>query len=103
MILTMALTLFRSGVYILMVVLAIWVLRDSVLSDYSHILQDRLLNQAGLFGLAVIALGVVALIYEKVSAGPKKHRCKVCRKPVIAGEYYCREHLREIVDRVRQS
>jgi len=97
----MALTLFRLGIWILMAVLVVWVLRDAVLADFADHLSNRLLNQVGLVGLATLFLGVIAVIWEKLSAGPKKHRCKVCGKPVSAGEYYCREHLREIVDRAR--
>ena len=99
----MALLLFRIGIYVLLAVLAMWVLRDNVLKDFSATINDHLLNLVGLGGMAVLAMGFLALIYEKLSAGPKKTRCKVCRKPVIAGEFYCREHLREIVDRGRQA
>ncbi len=99
----MALTLFRSGIYILLIVLALWVLRDAVLKDFADILNDTLLNRAGFVGLLVIGVGFIALIYEKVTAGPKKTKCQVCGRPVIAGEFYCREHLRDIVDRVRHG
>ena len=99
--LRMALTLFRLGIWILVAVMAAWVLRDAVLADFAEHLSNHVLNQAGLVGVGTLLLGVVAVIWEKLSAGPKKHRCKVCGKPVIAGEYYCREHLREIVDRAR--
>jgi len=48
-----------------------------------------------------LAIGFLAMLYEKSSTGRKRTRCKICKKPVIAGEFYCREHLREIVDRAR--
>jgi hypothetical protein len=99
----MSLTCFRTGIWILLVVLAAWVLRDGVLENIRHLLNDRLIERAGLLGFATIGLGFLVMIYEKATAGPKKHKCKVCGRPVIAGEFYCREHLREIVDRVRQA
>jgi len=99
----MALTLFRVGIWILVTVLVVWVLRDNILAGFADHLTHHLLNQVGLVGLGTLALGVVAIIWEKLSAGRKKLRCKVCGKPVIAGEYYCREHLREIVDRARDN
>lgn len=99
----MALTLFRLGIYILLAVLALWVLRDAALSDFAHILNDQLLNRGGLAGVGVLVFGLLVMLYEKATAGRKRTRCKVCRKPVIAGEFYCREHLREIVERGRNA
>ena len=99
----MALTLFRAGIWILLAVLAMWVLRDAALRDFAHILNDTLLNRVGLFGFAVLGLGFLALLYEKATTGPRKTRCKVCGRPVFGTEFYCREHLREIVDRVRNT
>jgi len=99
----MALALFRIGVYVLLAVLALWVLRDNALKDFEAILSDQILNWAGMSGVGLLVLGFLAMIYEKTSAGRRKVRCKVCGKPVIAGEFYCREHLREIVDRARTS
>ena len=99
----MALTLFRTGIWILLAVLAMWVLRDAALKDFANLLNNQLLNRAGMLGFAVIGLGVLAMIYEKVAVRPKKAKCKVCGRPVIAGEFYCREHLRELVDRARED
>lgn len=99
----MALVLFRLGIYLLLAVLAMWVLREEVLSSFAHILTNRNLNLAGLAGLGMLAVGFLTLVYEKLTVGRKKTRCKVCGKPVIAGEYYCREHLRELVDRARND
>lgn len=99
----MALVLFRIGIWILLAVLAAWVLRDGVLKDFARFMTDEIITWAGISGFGVIGLGFLVLIYEKLSAGPKRNKCKVCRRPVIAGEFYCREHLRDIVDRVRQN
>lgn len=99
----MALVLFRIGIYLLLAVLAMWVLREEALRSFAHILTDRNLNYAGLAGLGLLALGFLTLVYEKLTVGRKKTRCKICGKPVIAGEFYCREHLREIVDRARND
>lgn len=97
----MAITLFRLGLWILLAVLATWVLRDNVLSDAAQFLNAQLLNRAGLLGIGTIALSVVALVFEKLTSGPVKRKCKTCGKPTIAGEFYCRPHLRDIMDRVR--
>jgi hypothetical protein len=100
----MALVLFRTGIWVLLAVLALWVLRDGgVLEDYAHLLSDELVTRLGIAGVAVLGLGFIVLIYEKLTVGPKKNKCKVCGRPVIAGEFFCREHLRDIVDRARQS
>lgn len=87
----------------LLAVLALWVLRDNVLKDFAATLSDEVLNWAAVAGVGLLFLGFLAMLYEKASAGRKKVRCKICGKPVIAGEFYCREHLREIVDRARSS
>lgn len=97
----MALALFRIGIYALLAVLALWVLRDNVLASFSGLLSDRVLNLLGFGGIVSLAIGFLAMLYEKSSTGRKRTRCKICKKPVIAGEFYCREHLREIVDRAR--
>ena len=99
----MALVLFRVGIYVLLAVLAAWVLRDGLLKSYASYLTEHILNIAGLVGIGLFVLGFLAMIYEKSTSGRRRTRCKICGKPVIAGEYYCREHLREIVDRARQS
>ena len=45
----------------------------------------------------VLAFGLLMLLIEKVFSGPGHTRCAVCRKRIIKGEMYCREHLRQVI------
>ncbi len=97
----MSVTFFRMGLWVILSVLALYVVRESYSGSMVAFLTDHLLNQLGAVGLGALALGVVAWLIEK--AMPKKQgRCRVCRKTVPAGEFYCRVHLRDVLERGRE-
>ncbi len=100
--LAMSITFFRTGLWIVFSVLALYVVRETYLGTTATFLTDRLLNDLGLVGLGAIALGVVAWILEKLTPKKKGH-CRVCRRPVPAGEFYCRLHLRDVLERSRDD
>jgi competence protein ComEC len=106
---TMSSIFIRLGLYTILVMLALSVAGQAFDLPYSEYLTSWHLGQAGLAALALIAAGIVMAILEKVRRKTKKGkgRCVICRRPVLVGDKYCREHLRQIIgeeqDRVRAS
>lgn len=95
----MSTTLLRLGLWILLLTLAGYVIRESV--DDVHVvelLNDELLRMAGLIGLGSIVVGIVVRIFEKVATKAIKTRCRVCGRAIPHGQTYCRPHLREILE-----
>jgi hypothetical protein len=95
----MSTTLLRLGLWILLLTLAGYVIRESV--DDAHLvelLNDELLRMAGIVGVASILVGVIVGIFQKLAKKAIKTRCRVCGRPIPHGQTYCRPHLREILD-----
>jgi hypothetical protein len=105
----MSSTIIRLGLYGILLVFAIFVAGQAFDLPYAAYLTSVHLGQALLAGLAVIAVGIVLQIGEKVRRKTKKGkgRCVICKRPVLVGDKYCREHLRQVIgdeqDRVRAS
>lgn len=45
----------------------------------------------------ILAAGLLLLLRDKLFRGPGHARCAICRKKIIKGEMYCREHLRQVI------
>ncbi|MFZ2491975.1 MAG: hypothetical protein WA208_10865 [Thermoanaerobaculia bacterium] len=90
--------LFRLGLWTLILVLGLYVLRESN-SDQSWaiLISGEMLVQALLVSAALIVAGIVAKVLGKGATAMSKNRCTVCRKPVPPGAIYCRAHLRSIL------
>ncbi|HEU5162924.1 MAG TPA: DNA internalization-related competence protein ComEC/Rec2 [Thermoanaerobaculia bacterium] len=104
---TMSSFFIRLGLYAILVMLAVFVAGQAFELPYAEYLTSAHLGQVGVAGLAVIAAGIVLRIFEKVRRKTKKGkgRCIICKRPVLVGDKYCREHLRQVIgeeqDRVR--
>jgi hypothetical protein len=95
----MSAILTRFGLYTILIVLAVFVLRENVDGiPYGEFLTDTLLVQVGLAGVVLAVVGVILGPFERLRTGSRK-KCVVCRAPVIVGKTYCRTHLREIIDK----
>lgn len=90
--------LLRLGLWTLILVLGLYVLRESN-SDQSwaHLISGEMLVQALMLSGALVLAGIVAKVLGKGATAMSKNRCTVCRKPVPQGAIYCREHLRSIL------
>jgi hypothetical protein len=92
-------TLLRFGLWIVLIVLALYVLGEtytnSALQEYA---SGAVLQKAGIFGLVLIAAGWVASFFDKVDLKTDYSRCLQCRKLIPRGELYCRQHLRRVLD-----
>lgn len=96
----MSQTLLRFGLWTVLIVLAGYVLRETFAdAPFAEFLTDSLLQNAGTVGLLLIAAGFVMRILERVWKKTVVRRCANCRQPVMHGELYCREHLRQVLAR----
>ena len=93
----MASILLRYGLWVVLIVLVAYVLRETFEGQaFAGMVSGSLLQKAGALGLLLIAAGAVVGIFEKLFS--KKHsRCAICKQKIAYGEIYCRAHLREIL------
>ena len=95
----MSSTLFRLGLWMLVVILAVFVMRETYNeSALAELVEDTLLQQAMMLAVLIVAAGVVLKIFEKGKNAVVKNRCRTCGRPVPSGAIYCREHLRSVLD-----
>lgn len=95
----MATTLLRFGLWIILLVLAGYVLRESLGdSPTAELLNDTILQNAGIVGAVALIIGAVLGLIQRVASKARKTRCRVCGKQVPHGQTYCRPHLREILE-----
>lgn len=96
----MSAILTRFGLYTILIVLAVFVLRENVDGiPYTEFLTDTLLVQVGLAGVVMVVAGIVIGPLERLQTKTSRKKCVVCRAPVIVGKMYCRTHLREIIEK----
>jgi hypothetical protein len=96
----MSQTLLRFGLWIVLIVLALYVVRESFNgSSGAEYVSDEILQHAGSFGILLIGVGAVAHLFEKAASKARFRHCSLCRQPVQKGELYCRTHLRQLVER----
>ena len=95
----MASTLLRIGLWLLVIVLALYVVHDSLEdSPAAEYVPTALLQKALIAGGALLIAGIVLRIFEKGAKVVAKPRCAVCRTPIPTGAIYCRQHLRTILE-----
>jgi predicted nucleic acid-binding Zn ribbon protein len=83
----------------LIFVLILYVLATTYPDEpFAELIPMAMLQQALVLSGIVIAVGIVLRILGKGAAavGPK-NRCRVCRRQIVTGAIYCREHLRSIL------
>ncbi len=104
----MSTTLLRLGLWILVLVLALYVIDASYGEQpIAEMIETSMLQQAMLLAGALIAAGIVTRVLGKGAKVVTKNRCQVCRTPIAPGAIYCRTHLRSILhdedDRTHQT
>lgn len=91
-------TLLRLGLWVLVAVLAVYVLGESFEESPIAEFADASILQKGIaLGVLLIAAGLVLRLFEKGAKVVVKNRCAICRTPVPHGAIYCRAHLRSIL------
>lgn len=94
----MSSTLLRLGLWIIIIVLALYVIHETYEnSPIADVVSVDLMQKALMVGGAAVALGFVLRIFEKGTKVVVKNRCRVCRTQIPSGAIYCREHLRTIL------
>ena len=94
----MSSTLLRLGLWIIVIVLAMYVVHesfeDSPVAEYAPM---NLLTKALVAGGALLVAGVIFRVLEKGARVVTRNRCAICRTPIPQGAIYCRQHLRTIL------
>lgn len=94
----MSSTLLRLGLWIIVIVLALYVVHETYEnSPIADIVSVDLMQKALMVGAAAVVLGIVLRMFEKGTKAVTKNRCRVCRTPIPSGAIYCRAHLRTIL------
>lgn len=95
----MSQTLLRLGLWTVLIVLAMYVLRETFAdTPQAELANDEILQRVGGIGLLLIAGAAVMAVIEKLSGNVRLRRCAKCSQRVARGEIYCRRHLREVLD-----
>lgn len=98
----MSVTLFRTGIWIIIATLVAYVVRETYLGETLEFLNEKLLWDSLMLGIGVIGLGVLAWIGRKLKP-QKRAKCRVCRCSIPAGSVYCRPHLQERLEQARHA
>jgi hypothetical protein len=99
----MSQTLLRFGLWIVLAVLTLYVVRETFPeSPFADIAGEQTLQYAGLFGLGLIAGGFVVGLLERAWTTARKNRCIVCGTSIPRGEVYCKGHLRQVLEKERE-
>lgn len=94
----MSSTLLRIGLWILVLVLALYVVQQTFEeSPISEFVPMNMLQHALLVGGLLLVAGVVLRVFERGAKAVVKNRCAVCRAPIPKGAIYCRAHLRAVL------
>jgi hypothetical protein len=94
----MATTILRLGLWILILVLALFVAAESFRDQqFAEMIPMAMLRQVLVLSGFLIAAGIVGMILERGAKAVIKNRCKVCKTPIPSGAIYCRAHLRSIL------
>src|SRR3954451_3843550 len=104
----MSSTLLRLGLWIVLLVIALYVLQQTYAdAPFVDFFAPAMLQKALVLGGILIVAGVVMRVFERGAKVVVKNRCVTCKTPIEHGAIYCREHLREVlgreVDRTHQT
>jgi predicted nucleic acid-binding Zn ribbon protein len=94
----MSSTFLRAGLWIVILVLAAWVMHESLEeTPAAEFFAPAMLQKALVLGGLLVASGLVLRMFEKTAKVVRQNRCSVCKKPIAAGAIYCRAHLRSVL------
>jgi hypothetical protein len=97
----MSSTLLRLGLWIILAVVALYVLHETYAETHlAEYFSTPMLQKALVVGGFLVAAGVVMRLIERGARRVvPKNRCVICKVPVPEGAIYCRAHLRRVLQR----
>lgn len=96
----MSSTLLRLGLWIVLLVVALYVLGETYEGlPAEEFFAPAMLQKALVVGVLLVVSGFVLRLLEKGAKVVTKNRCVVCRTPIPSGAIYCRAHLRSVLHR----
>ena len=97
----MSSTLLRLGLWVTLIVIVLYVLRETYEGmPAGEYLGTSMLQKALVVGIALFLAGIVARLFEKgASKVAPKNRCRVCKVAILPGAILCRAHLRTVLER----
>jgi predicted nucleic acid-binding Zn ribbon protein len=96
----MSSTLLRLGLWVILLVVILYVLQQTYEeAPFVDFFAPAMLEKALVLGGFLVVAGIVARLMEKGAKVVSKSRCVVCKTPVEHGAIYCRQHLRNVLDR----
>lgn len=96
----MSSTVLRLGLWIILLVVAMYVLQQTFEdAPFVDFFAPAMLQKALVLGGFLVAAGIVLRILERGAKAVIKNRCIVCRTPIDHGAIYCRQHLRSVLSR----
>lgn len=94
----MSSTLLRLGLWIILAVVAFYVLHETYAGTaIAEYFSMATLQKALVVGGLLVIGGVIARMAEKGAKVVTQNRCVICRTPVPSGAIYCRAHLRRVL------
>ena len=96
----MSATLLRLGLWILVLILALFVIHESYSEQpFAEMIPMPMLTQGLILSVVLVLAGVIARMFEKTKKAVIKNRCRVCQTAIPHGAIYCRAHLRGVLER----
>lgn len=94
----MSSTLLRLGLWIILLVVALYVLHDTFENaPAADFISSNMLQYALGLGVLLVVAGLVTRVAAKARTKVNRPKCSVCKTPVATGQIYCREHLRRVL------
>lgn len=94
----MSSTLLRLGLWIILIVIAAYVLKQTYEeAPWTEFVPDTTLQRALILGGALVVGGMVLRVFEKGAKAVARNRCVVCNTAIPKGAIYCRAHLRRVL------
>jgi hypothetical protein len=91
-------TLLRLGLWILILVLALYVVHETYSDQHwVEMIPMPMLQQALVLSLVLIVAGIVTRLLGAGAKAVNKNRCRVCKTVIPSGALFCRAHLRTIL------
>jgi len=96
----MSSTLLRLGLWVILLVVILYVLQQTYEdAPFVDFFAPAMLEKALVLGGLLVVAGIVARMFEKGAKVISKSRCIICKTPIDHGAIYCRQHLRNVLDR----